>query len=78
MAVNNSQDISVGIISIAYRAFGRIIACNSAHSIIEDITDLTACVGDLLADIELIVLIALGGLQKTPPLFPRTEKSFLI
>ena len=56
MAVVYGQYVAVGIVSIAYSAFGGSIARDSAHGVIEDLTDLTACVGDLLADVQLVVL----------------------
>ena len=55
VAVNNSQYVAVGIVSIAYSAFWGSEARNSAHRVIEDLADLTACVGDLLADVQLVV-----------------------
>ena len=60
MTVNYGQYVAVCIVSIAYSAFGESIARNSAHSIIEYLTVLTACVGDLLADVQLVVLISFG------------------
>lgn len=67
VAAGYGQYVAVGIVSIAYSAFGRSIARDSAHGVIEDLTNLTACVGDLLAYIQLVVLVALdtarnGGL----------------
>ena len=78
VAVVYSQYVTVGIIGVADRFLGAYISCNAALGIIEELSMLTAGIGDLLADVQLVVLIALGGLQKTPPLFPKTEKSFLI
>ena len=61
VAIGDSQHVAVCVIGIAYRAFGRRIARNSAHSIVEYLTHLTARVGDLFANIEFIVLIALSA-----------------
>ena len=41
VAINDSQDVSAHIIRIADRALGGLIACNSAHGVIEDLADLT-------------------------------------
>ena len=49
------------------QSFRRSIARDSAHGVIEDLTNLTACVDDLLANVQLVVLVRLctarnGGL----------------
>ena len=60
VAVIYGQYVAVRVVSIAYRVFGGRVARNSAHSVVEDLSDLTACVGDLLADVQRVVLVALG------------------
>ena len=71
VAVVYGQYVAVCVVSVAYSAFGGSIARDSAHGVIEDLTNLTACVGDLLANVQLVVLVRLctarnGGLGCEP------------
>jgi len=65
VAVNNRQHVSVCVVSVAYRAFGGGVACNSSHGVIEQLPCLNARVGDLLSDIQLVVLIALSAARNS-------------
>ena len=70
IGVDNLGKIAHCVILIANGlavAFRRSIARDSAHGVIEDLTNLTACVDDLLANVQLVVLVRLctarnGGL----------------
>ena len=42
VAVGDSENISIRVVSVAYSAFGGSEARNSAHRIIENLADLTA------------------------------------
>lgn len=61
VTVGDCQYVAVCVVSVAYSAFGGSIARNSAHRVIEDLADLTARVGDLLADVLLVVFVALSA-----------------
>lgn len=55
MAVGYCKHVSISIIGVAYSALGGSVACDSAHCIIEDLSDLTASVGDLFANVQLVI-----------------------
>jgi len=76
VVVGDGQHIAVGVVSIADRAFGRGVARDSAHGIIEDLTDLTACIGDLLADVQLVVFVALCSFTKNSALVSKDGEKF--
>ena len=61
VAVGYSQYVAVSVISVTYSAFGGYIPRNSAHCVIEYLSNLTASVGDLLTNIEFVVLKTLGA-----------------
>ena len=79
VAVVYGQYVAVCVVSVAYSAFGRSEARNSAHRVIEYLPYLTACIGDLLADVQLVVFISFGAVTKnSAPVSKGGENTFFV
>ena len=59
LAVSRANDISVVVVCKAYNVLGRGVAADPAVCVIHERDILTSCVGNLFAEIQLVVLISL-------------------